>query len=410
VNGQHFSYAGTDIRPEDGKFAVYRMLQQCGSIVYRNPYDLEYRLTYGLGYQTANAGIGQQVHSAFSSALFNVLDFSIAGTADPISGFPTPASFSVTPIGAQPIIVAVAPASDSAGIGAVNDINGFTLALFYEGILGRTTDMVGPTSALPVQTLVREPLSGTYNTFEFSVPNSSQFHTSQDDIFCSGPSVFSTTMNIATANSTVPGAARMRVIGTGQMTTELQGATTSAERLGYFFWSGANAAGLTNVKYVTLDGVDPLLDAYGSSGGVTYGPGVLPQSGGVAPTPPLTAVSFKNLNAGDYSAWSAVRVVGAPGSVPVATLVKSLGTIDSTQHDYITLANLNVWHSHFPIYGIVGSMANGPTINPLTPGDLCVGGTPEAGGDAGGANVLKKVNLNFCADYSNPAGLVNKTN
>jgi hypothetical protein len=408
VNGKHFTYAGTDIRPEDAKFATYRMFQPCGSIVYRNPYDLEFRLTYGLGYSTANAGIGLQVKSAFSAALFNTLDFSIQGGADPISGFNTPASFSVLPIGAQPIVVAVAPVSDVTGIAAANDINGFSLSLFYEGILGRSTDLAGPTVTKPIVTLVREPLSGTYNTFDYSMPNSSQFHTSQDDIFCNGAAVFSQTMNIATANNQVVGAARKRVIGTGEMVAQLQAA--AAPTLGYFFWSGANANGLTNAKYLTVNGVDPILDSYGNSGGVSYTPGLLPQAAPPAGTPPLTAVSFKNVNLGDYPIWSTVRVVTTPGNVGAANLVTALGTIDPTQHDYITLANLNVWHSHFPIYGIVGNFANGLTINPAAPGDLCTGGAAEAGGDAGGTNVSKQVNFDFCHDYANPAGLAQKTN
>jgi hypothetical protein len=65
----------------------------------------------------------------------------------------------------------------------------------------------------------------------------------------------------------------------------------------------------------------------------------------------------------------------------------ALGTI--TQHDYISPPNLNVWHSHFYIYGIgLGTEeSNGSTI--ATPNDLCnpaVGAEPEIGGDAGGAN------------------------
>jgi len=408
LNGLHFTYGATDIRPEDAKFATYRLFQPCGSIVYRNPYDLEFRLTYGLGYAGTHTGIGLQIKSAFSAGLFNVLDFSIQGGADPISGFPTPPAFTVYPIGAQPIVVAVAPVSDAAGIGAATDVNGFTLSLFYEGVLARATDFPGVTNANPVVTLVREPLSGTYNTFEYSMPNTSQYHTSQDDNFCNGTAVYNQTMNIASSTGGVVGAARKRVIGNGEMLTQLQAAT--ADSIGYFFWSGANANGLTNAKYLTVNGVDPILDSYGNSGGIAYTPGALPQAAPPAGVPPLTAVSFKNLNMGDYPIWSAVRVVSTPGNVATQNLVKALATIDPTQHDYVTLANLKVWHSHFPIYGIVGNYANGNTIDPLTPNDLCTGGSVEAGGDAGGTNVMKQVNADFCSDYANPAGLAEKTN
>jgi hypothetical protein len=177
--------------------------------------------------------------------------------------------------------------------------------------------------------------------------------------------------------------------------------------LGYSFWSAANFAGDTNIKYLTVNGVDPLLDSYGVSGGVSYGPGVLPQSGGTGTTPPLTAVTFKNLAAGDYPIWSAVRMVGLPGNAGVANLLAAVHTLDATQHDFISTTNLKVWHSHFPLYTVTGLAANGSTIN--TTGDLCASGAAEAGGDAGGTNVLMQVNKDFCSDYGNTGGLVNKT-
>ncbi len=337
-----------------------------------------------------------------------MINYNFSGP-DPFTGFNSP-QFTATPIGVQPIVVMVAPASDTSGIGGATDVNGHTLSLFYDGVLARTTDLPGVSTTLPVVTLVREPLSGTYNTFEFSVPNSSQFHKSQDDNFCSGSAVFSQTMDIASSTGGVAGAVRERVIGTGEMTAELQAATTSSERLGYAFWSGANMAGLTNVKYLTVNGVDPILDSYGNSGGVSYTPGALPQATPPAGVPPLTAVSFKQLNLGDYPAWSAVRVIGGPGSAPVSTLLASLATIDPNQHDYITKANMKIWKPHYPIYGIVGAQADGPTLNPLTPNDLCSGGAAEVGGDAGAATMLKQVSSDFCADYGNPTGLIDQTN
>jgi hypothetical protein len=392
------------------------MFAPCGSIIYRNPFDLEYRLTYGLGYQNT-PHVGLQVQSNFSAALFNVIDFNFSGP-DPFNpGFNAP-QFQVNAIGAQPIIVGVAPVTDTTGIGAATDINGHTLAMFYDGVLARTNDIAGVTDSHNVEVLVREPLSGTYNVFEYSMPNTSQFHKSQDDNFCSGTAVFSQKMAINSGVGNVAGSQRQRVIGTGEMATTLNNATSpSHSRLGYYFWSAGNANGKSNTKYLTVNGVDPLLDSYGAcltcgpgNTPQTFTPGALPQASPGAGVPPLTAVTFRNLNLGDYPIWSAVRLVGPISSAPVAALLKSLGTIDATQHDYITLANLKVWHTHFPIYGIVGAQADGPTINPLTPNDLCVGGATEVGGDAGGSNLLKQVNSDYCSDYGNPTGLVNQVN
>jgi len=202
---------------------------------------------------------------------------------------------------------------------------------------------------------------------------------------------------------------RQRVIGTGNMVAQLNLAAVGQPRLGYFFWSAANAAGLNNVKYLTVNGADPILNGYGlSSTNTPVTKGALPQSGAVHPAPNLGDVTFNQLNMGDYPIWSVVRLVSGAGNPGVANLAAGLHLLDAVQNDYIALGNLNVWHSHFPIYGIVGAYANGSQINVAN--DLCVGGNPEAGGDVGGVNVLKQANLDFCADFANPAGLGNKQN
>jgi hypothetical protein len=97
----------------------------------------------------------------------------------------------------------------------------------------------------------------------------------------------------------------------------------------------------------------------------------------------------------------------------VTNLVAGLQILNLTQNDFIPMSQLNVWHSHFyfPAVGLVVE-SNGTTINPATPGDLCnaPGALAEIGGDVGGANVLKQVNADFCTDYGNPNGLINKAN
>jgi hypothetical protein len=352
-----------------------------------------------LGYQTATNGVGKQVLSSFSGKLFNVLQFNIAGK-DPISGLNV-RGYTVTTVGAQPMMIAVAPAGGT-GIGAATDVDGFTLALFLNGTLGRSTDLAGPTSTNGVTSLIREPLSGTYNTTEYSNPNSSQFKTSQDANNCAGTSVKSNPLNLAAANGKVAGASRKRVIGTGEMVATLQAATTDS--IGYFFWSAANASALSNAKYLTVDGVDPIADNYSVTNGVFP----------TAAAGNLSQVTFKNLNAGDYPIWSALRLVSLnPTPVGVTRLVSAAQTLDSTQHDFITLANLNVWHSHFNISAIgVTNESNGTTINPAAPGDLCgiAGAQAEGGGDAGGTVVRKTANHDFCADFGVTFGLVNKNN
>ena len=402
LHSQHFFVAGTDIRPEDAAFAVARMLTSCGAPIYRQPFDQGLRLTYGLGYETKTSGRGVPVQSAFSSGSFNVLNFNIVGN-DPVTNNPVP-GFSVTPIGAKPIVVVVSPVpTGGTGIAAATDINGFGLTLFLQGVLGRATDLIGPTTANPVTMLIPEPLSGAYNVMEFSIPNSSQFHSSQDTANCSYSNLVSSNpLNIPSAVGQVPGAARQRFIGTQEIIPVLQNATS--DTLGYFSWSAGNAANFTatNGKYLTVNGVDPIQDVYTN--------GVLPN----ASNGNLGNVTFKWLNMGDYPIWSVLRLVStSPTPAGVTNLVAGLQTLNLAQNDFIPMSKLNVWHSHFYLPAIgSGLEANGTTINPDTPGDLCnaPGALAEIGAEAGGANVPKQVNAHFCSDFGNPNGLINKAN
>lgn len=405
LNGQHYFVAGTDILPLDAKFATYRLLQPCGTAMYRQAFDQQLRQTYGLGY--GPGPVGSDIISYYTpTSTFHVLDFNISGN-DPINTGATVPGYQVITVGAQPIVVAVGNNANPThtGLNLANDISGYVLMNFYNGTLGRANDVTTAAQNWAVTTLVREPLSGTYNVFEWSAINNSQFHDSQDANNCSGTGVASNPMNLQSMNGKVAGggfpAIRRRVIGTGEMVKQINAATVSDDRLGYFFWSAGNASGKTNVKYLTYNGVDPLLNAYVN--------GTLPGSGGTG-DPGLTAVTFKNLNSGDYPIWSALRLVTrSPYTTAVNSLVTALQSLNSTQHDMITLANLNVWHSHYylPVIGS-NSAANGSTIS--TAGDLCSGGAAEQGGDAGGANILKQANADFCADFSNTTGLINKTN
>lgn len=411
LNGQHFFVGGTDIRPEDAKFATYRMLTPCGQAISRQPFDLILRQTYGLGYGTSTTGVGTNVISSFSTSLFHVLDFNITGN-DPINTGATVPAYTVVTVGAQPMIIAVGPNDTSGtGLNLATDIPAYVLMSFYNGALGRATDLIGPTSPWAVTTLVREPLSGTYNTFEWSLINNSQFHDSQDAFNCTSTGgVFANPMTLQSINGQFANAGqqfayRKRVIGTGEMVAQLQAATDTDNRLGYFFWSAGNVAGKTNVKYLTVNGIDPIENAYTN--------GTLPGSGGPG-DPGLGAVTFKALNSGDYPCWSALRIVTrAPFLTAVNNLVSALQTLNTTQSDMVTLANLKVWHSHYGLPAIgINSVANGTTVNPAAPGDLCnaPGALAETGGDAGGANILKVANHDFCQDFANVTGLVNKTN
>lgn len=397
----HSFVAGTDIRPEDAKFQTIRMFTPCNQLLPRQFFNQDSYYTFGLGYGSGNVGTAIQGNASYGGGSFHVVNFNITGN-DPITGDAVPTNFTVNTVGAQPMIIAVSPTSD-AQIAAMTDIPAYTLALFYNGILGRTTDLLGtPGPAEAFTVLVREPLSGTYNTLEYSVPNGTQFHAGQDYLNCnSSGTVLSNPMAMESGNGVFGTAVeRVRTIGTGNMTKFLGAATTPT--LGYFFWSAGNAlaAGKT-VKYLKVNGVDPVLNQ--SASGYTYN-GALPGAGGTG-DPGLGAVTFTQVNAGDYAIWSPLRLVGPTGNAGVTAMLNGLAGL--TQHDYIAPNNMTIWHSHFFINGeTIPNPANGATVGTNT---LCSGGLPESGGDAGGANLLIINNAHFCSDYGLTNGLLNKT-
>jgi hypothetical protein len=178
--------------------------------------------------------------------------------------------------------------------------------------------------------------------------------------------------------------------------------------LGYFFWSAGNAKPLTNVKYLLLNGIDPLLADNSYSHG-----GILPGSGGAYGAftdPGLGAVTFAGLNAGDYAIWSALRIVSPPSDPGTADILNQLNlNVNGTQHDYIAPSAMNIWHSHFFINGEASAIpftANGPSVGTTV---LCAGGSAEQGGDVGGSTLLVINNKNFCADFASTQGKLNLT-
>jgi hypothetical protein len=416
INNAHWNWAGTDIRPEDALFATFRALSSCNAWIARQPFDLIVRYTQGLGYTD-----GATVQDAFSGGkTFHIKNFGISGS-DPLSGGAIP-GYTVTTVGAQPIIIGVSPLTSlsASGIANASDIPGYVAANFFSGVLGRASDLLSTSGTAidnwAVTALVREPVSGTYNTFEYGAINNSQFHVSQDLGNCTSsganPILSIVSANGASLEGGTEQAFRKRVIGTSQMVSQLNKGTQAVQYIGYFFWSAANAAGLTNVKYLKYNGVDPITTNYATNG-ILPGSGASgdPCQGNITSsnTGCPGVVTFAGLNSGDYALWSALRIVSAnPTPAAITRLVTNMQTLNSTSTDFVPLSTLNPWRSHFQMSSInVGSANMGPTIS--TTGDLCPGGAAESGGDVGGAIILKQADAHFCSDYSNTTGLINKT-
>jgi len=400
LNGSAFTAAATDIRPEDAKFASLRLFTACGTPIVAGSQYL------GLGYQTSTPGVGTTIAEAplSGSGTFHVFDFNLMG-ADPITGNALPGSYVVTPVGAVPIVVFVNP-SDEAGFGSllVSNINSAVLAGYLDGTYGRVADInpqtaPGGSTGIASTVFVREPLSGTYNTMEFSVPNSVELKTSQDlglaavaanggtagtvvpAAYCSGanwnpamnPLVETASSLARSVSSSNPNPGRYRSIGTGD---EVAAVLANQDSLGYAFWSAANFthATATSGKYLTVDGVDPIQE--------NWVDGLIPTSGNQL----LGNVTMAHVKDGTYPIWSILRLVSDSS---VTTAVNNLVTaaaafLSPTQPDFVHASQLTIVRSHFappgvtfPSCGGTGGAAKGQPANGT-------GTVVECGGDVGG--------------------------
>jgi hypothetical protein len=181
----YFNAAGTDIRPEDAFYATNRALGVPATGVAG--------LNYGNANCTIAGGTNCQIYDSFSQGgVFNVLKFNVTAK-DPYKTTATVPTYTTLSVGASPVLVLVNNA-DTAGLGKTyTDTNGRTSYLFndilrsklsfiFEGNTKCTGDILpaaplssanhqpgaGFGSGPALQVIQREPLSGTYNTFEFT--------------------------------------------------------------------------------------------------------------------------------------------------------------------------------------------------------------------------------------------------
>jgi hypothetical protein len=416
LNGASFNVAGTDIRPEDAKFATIRALTDCGTPVAPGSQYL------GLGYATASgAATGNQIKEADGigaiasgkGATFNVADFNLTGS-DPISHTSITYSYKVYDVGAVPIVVFVNP-GDESGFGSlqVQNLTRATLAGYLDGTYGRASDAIGQgysasgASAVGTTVFLREPLSGTYNTMEYGVPNNTEIQSSQDvgvnspvnidALNCTSGAHPTVNQNpLADTVSRLGGAgssSRYRAIGTGDEVKQVLAVTDS---LGYSFWGTGNFKNATasNAKYLTVDGIDPLQQVWVD--------GLVPTANNGL----LGNVSFANVKNGSYPIWSKLRLAatntGEAGASALATAAQTY--VSPLQPDFVPIKQLEIVRSHFapPFNSSSTYNANFPSsgINQPANGtpNCNAGSTPEAGGDVGGLVYSLQADGDFCAD------------
>ena len=362
LNGVAFNAAVLDSRPEDALFSETRALAALDTVHYN-----------GLGY--GPGPIGVPIQSTFSSGSSTPVNFAISGT-DPITGQAVPA-WTATDVGADAVIIFVntgqtGSTGDFSNVAAFQNVNRFELSLALNGTLPYTRDL-SPTAGLatePLNVVLRDPLSGTFNVLEFCIPRSLEIGSTQE-LGVNPTAAGGNPLDLTSAG----GGWRKRAISSSEMVSEV-GSNANGNVLGYTFWSTGNFASVVgNTRYLTVDGVDPLFPSYAGGSFPTC----------TAPCPGI--VTFTNIVNGSYPIWSIYRVVSA-AKVPsgVSALISAAQTQASTTvPDFVPISQLQVFRSHYTLSGKAGS--NG-----------LASGTRESGGDVGGAVFPVQADLDYFAD------------
>jgi len=382
--GATITAAMTDIRPEDALFASLRV-------------NCPPPITLGcLGYGTGEA-VGNSVESAFSKSNATPVSYAITGT-DPVSGDTIP-PFSTYPVGVAPIVILV-NRTDAKGLGfqldgkfAITNIEHATqLHTLFSGDECNTGLFTSKVSHA-IYPILREPLSGTMNTFEFTnmtnpVPGNKFSSSQETGVGDHNP--------LALACST-GGGTRYRAIGTGEVigailngnlnskTNTLPIADFNGEdSIGYAFFSYENVSKLATATtpsdygYLTLDGVDPLLGLPG------YVAGQLPVCSLPCAAEPGT--TYTNIRNGSYRSFSFLRLVADKGTTNATNAAALVAAAQSVVNLYVPDfvpykavgkdPGMKYYRSHFlvPKVGLTAVSNGVPFADPST----------EAGGDVGG--------------------------
>jgi len=387
TNGPLVNVAASDIRPEDGLFAMCRANSTLGG----GSDSLD-----GLGYGINPSGacptvtnlanlVGSDIQGTVSTAKAFVADFNIVGT-DPFSNIAIPA-FTTVSVGAAPIVFFTRATGPLSGVTNVTDSQ---LQTVFGGANCGGTALGG--SAGAIDAYLREPLSGTMNTTEstvFRYPDASGV--SQET------GVAGNADNPLNQACGAGGGSRKRGIGTGDVVAGVK--ANARDAISYAFFSYGNVASIADnpsFRYLTLNGVDPIFHKYGSGidpGQPTVSTGQIPGAADVPcagsfPCPENQIwsgkLSFPNLRSGQYRAWAMLRLVGDGAGLAAAKILntKAQSFVISSTPDFVPALNvgttdpgLRLLRSHYQQKGGGVNIGVAP-INISAAGDK--------GGDMGG--------------------------
>ena len=411
----------TDIRPEDALFATCRVNSTRGAsaagggasdgldgLGYNNNNNAGVCPAFNAG--TAQAkGVGNPILSGVpgSSSKANVLAFNLTGT-DPITGTKLPAAFTVTNVGAAPLIFVHGRQNTLANLDNASETQ---LQAAFSGTNCDASAFGLPGGAINIH--LREPLSGTMNTTEATVFRRPTVYPGNVLGISQETGVNADLHGFKLDNTTACGGSgdRYRSIGTGQEISSVLNSNVAGkfaqqrDGIGYTFFSYGNVTSIANSAnfgYITLNGVDPIFASYGTTidPGQPTTPGTIPAEANLPATCPTpnqfpcderfiwaNGFSFPNLRNGTYRAWSLLRLVatGVPSTNAAALVKAGQRFVVEGIPDYVPYAavaglttkevGLKLLRSHYQQKDGAGTnLGAGPATN-----------VPGKGGDMGGA-------------------------
>jgi hypothetical protein len=378
--------AASDIRPEDALFATCRANSALGG----GTDGLA-----GLGYGVNASGVcpkfgatlanleGSDILSGYpgSTSTAHVLAFAITGK-DPFTGTAIPAATTVS-VGATPVVFITSRTGALSGATNITDQEAQTI------FSGADCDgsVVGGSGG-PVSVYLREPLSGTMNTTEYSVFRYWNFSGASQETGVAAQNPLS--------KSCTAGGSRYRAIGTGESVKSVLNSVANHgnDGIAYAFFSYGNISTIANNSsygYLTLDGVDGIFHKYGttidpgqpSTAGVLPAAANLPAScSGAFPCPEDKIwsgnLSFPNLRNGSYRAWSNLRSISnGTALASLELLVKASQTyVTTSTPDFVPAIKVGATDPGLPLLRSHYLQEGVPPVNVSTAGDK--------GGDAGG--------------------------
>jgi hypothetical protein len=383
--------AATDIRPEDAYFATLRTNSTFSTA----------NALIGLGYNVNNAAgtappncVGSTRKATLAQlkgtgiagnypgdSTFNVLAFNLLGS-DPFTCQLLPGSFTTIPVGATPVVVI--HSNNGGQLNGLSNVSEFELEQVFSGASNAAGVFSGCSGCANFVAFLREPLSGTYNTFEETIMR----HPSSLAVYRFPQETGNGVQGGAVINNPLSGGGglgyRWRAIGTGDEVKSVLNSTTSAvhadvDGIGYAFFSYGNVSSIgdsANYSYVTIDDIDPIFHQYDNNlpgkkdPGQPATAGMLPKVNDIAGCSgawpcnenqiwaadnyslvggvEVPSYSFPNLRNGSYPTWSVLRLAAAGAAEPAQNLVTASNQyVVTTTPDYVPF---------YPVYDNNGNL------------------------------------------------------